>query len=643
MVHILRSLILLLSLLLVASACGPAGGDDDHNGGDGDNDNNPNHSGPDPCTPETRKELCGDRQCGTYSTVDRCGTPRQVECGVCDDHEECIDHQCLCTPETDPELCASNAAVCGPITVIDACLEVRELFCGDCPEEGECIDNICRCDDEPVQPLCESVGAACGTVEITDSCGILREVGCGLCEGSEECIDHQCVCFAETDPELCEDRPAGECGTITVEDRCGDDRTLLCEPCAAGDATLGAVRDALTGELIEDALIRVYQWPPPVGASEDWVWPSGYRADDPDFAASTRGPDDNGPASDVNYELTDGDPICVEDAPTATLVAHQWYRVRVDRPGYEPRIFYRYHQGFSFDQCPSACPASSEAGCHRWDFDLWPDDALRPLMPDLVVDARNLNDQQWQCAHLPPGSTHERVIGLRFAAGAVNVGTGPFRLEGQSETSGTSGIVHQVIQWSDGSTEINEFESERFIYDSPVQPRLMVWLRLGLVDPVDECRDVDDRPASCLSHTHEKWSFCLHDSDEFDRDAKTLFGGLTSIFTNPPTCITGTIQGITSGWKDTYQKHLPDQSVIMGPPSEASTLGSRWLEVELDPRRVLELPDRLGTVARVLVDIPSNTAAFCDDPDTILDCTGHPDNYTLPQRWGCPRYLDYGE
>ncbi len=591
------------------------------------------------CQPESDAELCGDRQCGVASLLDRCGDTREVDCGGCEAYEDCQDHQCLCEPESDDELCAEAAATCGTLTVTDGCMEQRQIECGDCPEIGECIDNVCRCDDEPAQSLCEMAQAECGETTVTDSCGIARTIGCGQCDEPEECADNQCVCFAESDDELCAEQ-AGVCGPLEVVDRCNETRQLHCEPCAFGDSTLGAVRNGETGELVDDALVRVYQWPPAGGEHYDWIWSAGYRADDPDFAATTV--DGGGPSGvDINFELASDEPICLGDATSASLAPHSWYRIRVDRPGFEPAYFYRYHGGYDFEDCPGLCPADDDSGCHRWDFEIWPDDATYALYPNLTIDVRTLDDREYECAILPASSPYDELIGLRAATGVANVGQGPFHLEGLPGGDDGMGVVHQHISWSDGTEESREIESEFFNYNASGQPRFMAWLRLGLVDPVDSCRDVDDRPDSCLSNEYEKLSFCLIDSDEFDRDIKTQYGGLTALFTDPPICSGGYQQGITQGWKDVYQRTLPGQLVILGPPSVASSLGQVWLEAFLDPREVLFEEDRNGNVARITVDIPTDTHTICDDPARTIDCTVPPYQYSNEQRWGCPRYLDF--
>lgn len=482
------------------------------------------------CDAETDGELCGDRACGEATLIDRCGEMRDVQCGSCETFEDCEQHQCVCEPEPDEVFCADLGAECGPADITDRCGQRRLVDCGDCPDVGECVNYLCLCDGESVASLCDDAETECGSTEVVDSCGNMRQVDCGTCAAPDECDGGQCLCFPESDDELCEELATGECGEVEFVDSCEQGRTILCEPCAEGDATFGAVRDAETNALVEDALIRVYHWPPPGGEHYDWEWKHNWRADDPDYAANTG--DVDGPG-DANYEFTTAQPICVGDAVSASLDPHRWYRIRVDAPGYEPRIFYRHHTGYDPADCPSACPAAPASGCHRMDFELWPQGADHPQYPDLLVDPRDLENHQWQCAHMPDGAQHDYLIGLRVTTAVANVGEGPFHLHGTSDGGG-DGQAYQLITHSDGSVEQREIESDFFDYYASGMPNFMAWVRLGLVDPVDECRDVDDRPADCLTNAHEKLSFCLYDSDRFDGDIKAGYGGLTSLFTPPP-------------------------------------------------------------------------------------------------------------
>ncbi len=546
-----------------------------------------------PCDAESDAELCGDRECGSATLLDSCGDMRDVDCGVCDNDDECQENQCISDSDVEP------------------------------------------CDN--AQELCEEAGVECGETELEDSCSGPREVNCGGCEEPEECDDGLCVCVGESDEELCEEIDEGECGEVEFVDRCEEERMVECEPCAEGDATLGAVRDAESGELVEDALIRVYQWPPPGGEHFSWVWGEDWRSGDPDYAMSTVS---GAQAGDTNFEFTSDDAICVGDAEEATLNPHQKYRIRVDAPGYDSRIFYRYHTGYDQGDCPSECLAAPEARCNRMDFELWPQGADHRLYPDLMVDDRDLEDHQWQCALLPSGSTHDRLIGLRVTTAVANVGQGPFHLHGTSE--GSSGTLYQRISRTDGEVDLLPVESDFFDYNSPGMPNFMAWVRMGLVDPVDECLDVENRPGDCLSNDHEKLSFCLYDSDPFDDDIKAAYGTFTPIFTNPPVCADKYDQGTTHGWKDTYGLHLPDQAIMLGPPEVASTLGERWIEVEFDPRRVVHEEDRRNNVARTTVVVPSDTESLCEDSSTALDCRGASASWSTQQRRQCPAYLDFG-
>lgn len=591
------------------------------------------------CEPESDGELCGERQCGRLSMVDNCGDERVVDCGSCAAYRDCENHRCVCDGESPQQLCGQLDADCGRTTLIDGCRTVRTVDCGSCPPAGECIDRQCVCDGQTDEMLCEIDGVECGSADLVDDCGIVRRVDCGGCDRLEECVDQSCVCVGESDEELCEQlEEEGACGEREVTDTCGEQRIVDCRPCVEGDTTFGVVRNAETGEPVDDALIRIWEWPPDQTADKHWSWPSGFRADDPDFAITT-GSMGAMEDADINYEFSAGEPLCLQGQSTGGLAAHQWYRIRVDRPGYEPVLTYWRHPGWTGDQCPTQCPASEQTGCHRRDFEIWPQDSDRTLLPNLFVDRRDLRDYQWQCALLPDDADYDRLIGFRVRLGANNAGPGPFHLEGAAGDDG-EGVVYQHIHNSDGDVERRVVDSDVFDYSPPSQPRMVVWARLRLVDPVDECRDIDGRDDACVLRADDKLSFCLHDTEPFDEEGREEYGGVDSRFPNPPTCDRYE-HGITPGWKDVYRRELPGQGMAIGPPAEVSGLGKLWIEVEIDPRHVLADADRTTNVGRLTVEAPEDATSICDDPDAVLDCTVSPEQYDRDQRWQCPDYLEY--
>ena len=589
------------------------------------------------CDAESDDELCDHRECGEATLVDRCGDSRTVDCGSCQDHQECTDHQCHCEGEPAPWLCDQHDANCGELSVTDGCNEQRTVDCGSCPSAGECVDNRCDCSEQADGKLCDVHGFDCGSAVVTDACGDSRDVDCGGCEDLYECGDNQCVCVGESDDQLCEEVP-GACGSLEIADACGETRNVDCGSCASGDSMIGAVRDADSGDLLDDALVRIWRWPDDGGDHYRWLWEEDWRGDDPDFAITTG---DMADEMDVNYEFAQGDPLCVDDAQTGAVESHEWYRIRVERPGYDSEVFYRHVDDFDAATCPDECPTDDDSRCLRQDFELWPHESDRTHYPDLLADPRDLQDHQWQCAQLPDGAKHDELIGLRVRLGIANVGPGPFHLEGSSGDGGDDkGVVLQHLTRSDGGTDTVTIDSDLYDYYDDPRRRFMVWAHMRLVDPGDDCLDVDGRSDDCVLHTNRKLSFCLHDYIGFDEESMALYGGVNMLFADPPICDTAE-QGITPGWKDVYSRDLPGQAVILGDPSDASEVGEKWIEVDADPYRILDEKDRSTNVARLTISPPDDIDGLCEDPDTLLDCTVDPSDYDGIQRWQCPDYLEY--
>ena len=583
------------------------------------------------CEGETTQVLCErlDAQCGVHGLTDECGHERKIECGSCTEPDQCVAGTCDCLPERDDLLCESHDMTCGQATIEDRCGGERQVNCGDCLEPYACEDNRCLCDGETEDELCEAQSLECGQATVVDSCDEEVQLGCGSCPDHHECEDNLCECVGETDEELC-DEVDGACDTIETTDACGETRTVDCEPCVSGDSTFGAVRDASSGALLDDATIHVYSWPPPGGSNFSWFWESGFRSNDPDISTTT-----SSTSGDINYEFASQESMCTDDQ-VATLSAHQWYRYVVERSGYEPGVFYRLHPGHSAGDCASECAAADDARCHRQDFELWPADEAYPQTPNLITDPRELEDNQWQCALLPPDAPVDELIGFRVRLGGVNIGHGPFHLEAIPDGGGQ---VLQHIEWSDGSVESRTIPSGTFeFFDDHDHIHFMDWFAMRFVTPTDDCRDVDGRSSGCVVHEGVKISYCLHDLDPFDGDVMDFYAGQSALFLDPPVCDT-TEQGVTQGWRDTYDKGLPGQVIIVGTPSEVADLGEVWLEAEVDPLRMIEESERHGNIARLLVEPPSN---ICGDSDKVLDCSMPPSEYdTTDQRRQCGDYVDF--
>jgi peptidoglycan/xylan/chitin deacetylase (PgdA/CDA1 family)/uncharacterized protein involved in high-affinity Fe2+ transport len=98
------------------------------------------------CATETDAAFCArlGKNCGSVSGTDNCGAPRDVaSCGTCGEPNTCgaggVANVCGCTPESDAELCARQAANCGALTATDRCGASRTIAsCGTCVSPQVC-------------------------------------------------------------------------------------------------------------------------------------------------------------------------------------------------------------------------------------------------------------------------------------------------------------------------------------------------------------------------------------------------------------------------------------------------------------------------------------------------------------------------
>lgn len=222
------------------------------------------------CQPLSDVALCASegRACGELVTTDNCGQSRTVECGACttgrvcsisgscecptpvcsagqecgeisnqcgnvtscgtcNQGDVCENNTCICTPESNAQLCLVHNAACGSITVTDLCGGSRTIDCGGCPTNSMCENNSCACIPESNLELCTAAGSECGLTTVTDRCGSVRSVDCGTCQGiNNNCnLSNQCVCVGESDAQLCA-REFAECGFLSTTDRCGNQRLV---------------------------------------------------------------------------------------------------------------------------------------------------------------------------------------------------------------------------------------------------------------------------------------------------------------------------------------------------------------------------------------------------------------------------------
>jgi hypothetical protein len=193
------------------------------------------------CRPLSDEALCGtlNKQCGDATTVDSCGTTRQLNCGVCAQGECQADGTCsVCQPESDVALCARSGRSCGMAELTDNCGMQRMVACGECAGAGERCATVgqCVCEPETDEQLCGQAGRQCGQTSITDRCGVARQLSCGTCAQGTCGANGTCsVCQPESDIAFCA-RNGAACGGKSGMDNCGNARSVAsCGACGADE------------------------------------------------------------------------------------------------------------------------------------------------------------------------------------------------------------------------------------------------------------------------------------------------------------------------------------------------------------------------------------------------------------------------
>jgi hypothetical protein len=219
----------------------------------------------------TPAEACGGpgAECGPITVEGRCG-PVTLNCNdldPCDDGDSCVDNTCTCVPETPFEFCQRAGVSCGLVTAEDNCGNTRvDIGCGTCPPAGDptratCSDetNTCVCTPETDAEICGRLGKQCGVLDVDDNCGATRSVDCdvavGGCSNGACLANNTCeICQPETDANFCV-RLGAECGLLSAADNCGDMRT---------DVDCTTERNACTADEVCDDPTKQCVCPEPV-------------------------------------------------------------------------------------------------------------------------------------------------------------------------------------------------------------------------------------------------------------------------------------------------------------------------------------------------------------------------------------------
>lgn len=203
--------------------------------------------------------------------------------------------------------------------------------------------------------------------------------------------------------------------------------------------------------------------------------------------------------------------------------------------------------------------------------------AQMPLLPDLVTEAYFLRDLQVDRSTIPG----RRL--LRFSNSVANVGDGVLELRG-GQVTGSTREVWQRIYNSDRSY------SQRLVGNFVYHPSHKHMHFEDFVDYYLRQRGADNSVGAIVAESR-KVSFCV-------RDTQVANSSLPG-FTWPPYFLscTANVQGITVGWRDVYNKRLPEQWIdITGIPP-----GRYWLESRADRNNRLVEINENNNLTRVAI------------------------------------------
>ncbi|MFU8804705.1 MAG: lysyl oxidase family protein, partial [Bradymonadaceae bacterium] len=408
--------------------------------------------------------------------------------------------------------------------------------------------------------------------------------------------------------------------------------------------------DPANNVFVASAEVKLFKWPPPSEIGSDnpsWSWPSSpLTADHVVTTASTS-------YSGYNWAINQWSHSCISGVADGVVENNRWHRIRVSKAGYDTSFHYRYHGSHSESCDIWDCETESwiSGTCFSYDdFDLYPDSVVYDRLPDIFLDPRDLEDNQFECVQLPdaevPNDPKIKRVGLRVSVGTANVGAGNFHLKGYNFDDGnpSTNYVNQVITRSNGTTHELLVDDAAFEHHAGHgHIHVKDWAQLRIVSNLSSCNvHPNGRSPSCVLEEGEKRSFCAMDLEEFDEEIIDEYG-TPQFFAD---CGDAEKQGITSGWKDRYHKGLEGQVIILGaPPSAMVSPGTYMLEAHFDPTNVFsnEL-NKDNNAVRISVTIPSFTTS--DDPEfnancptPILDCRSFPSISSPTIHARCRDYL----
>ncbi len=199
------------------------------------------------------------------------------------------------------------------------------------------------------------------------------------------------------------------------------------------------------------------------------------------------------------------------------------------------------------------------------------------LLPDIIVRQDDLYDNQIITTTLPPKTT------IRFSNGTANVGDGKLYVYGTGidNGDGTEDIMQRIYFTGGGFTDRT---AGTFVFH-PSHNHIHVeeWCeyRVRQVLPNDGVGPIVVKG--------QKTSFCILDLDIYDTTLPN-YNPAGQFFS-----CSSTIQGLSVGWMDIYDRSLAGQSIdITGVPA-----GTYWLESEADPNDAFLERDESNNTARI--------------------------------------------
>ena len=399
--------------------------------------------------------------------------------------------------------------------------------------------------------------------------------------------------------------------------------------------TRGSVLDGQTQEPVSNADVNLFVWPPPSVSGSDspfWEWPEIHSIPF-QYTAHTTGSHNYWNDKPYNFAFNGymSADSCSEHSafPDDELMGQQWYRIHVEKPGYEPGFYYRYHYDY-VELCNRLRCSDGQwvqSLCHTFEpFELYPENPEDPYLrlPDLIPDYRVLeSDEEFDCAQTANSSVGS--VTLRVPTALANVGMGRYRF-GNEWINGVPFVEQKVLR-SDGTkyrNPISEFFVHRPASNAPF--KVLDWTALRLLQGSSSCNfPAEHRPSSCNIVDELRTAQCISETDPFDLEIEMNYGqwGLYDF------C--GGEQFLLPGSKARYEIDEAGQAIQLGSPQGPNNIvpsGSYLIEFEWDPTDIFKAityqRDSSSHSARRTVTVPSFTTGSSPSTnpscDTFTDC-----------------------